>query len=94
MGSDAGTPGNYCGRNMLEVETMVADAGFSPLDAICSATVTAARLMGLYGDLGALEMGKVVDVIAMPRNPFEDITAVNEVCFVMKAGQVVRDDRE
>ena len=43
--------------------------------------------------LGALEAGKVADVIAMPRNPLEDITAVHEVCFVMKAGQVVRDDR-
>ena len=73
---------------------MVADAGFSPLDAIRSATVNAARLMGLDGDLGMLEAGKVADVIAMPRNPLEDITALHEVCFVMKAGQVVRDDRE
>jgi imidazolonepropionase-like amidohydrolase len=93
MGTDAGTPGNHHGRNMQELCTMVSEAGFSPIEAIRSATVDAARLMRLADDLGALEPGKLSDIIAVPRNPLEDIAALDEVCFVMKAGRVVRDDQ-
>lgn len=94
MGSDAGTPGNHCGRNMLEVEIMVREAGFSPAEAIRAATVNAARLMGMEAELGALEPGRIADVIAVPRDPLRDIQALHEVGFVMKDGRVVRHDRK
>jgi imidazolonepropionase-like amidohydrolase len=52
MGTDAGTPGNHCGDNMQEVEIMVDKAGFPPADAIHAATMGAADMMGLAGNLG------------------------------------------
>jgi imidazolonepropionase-like amidohydrolase len=90
MGTDAGTPGNHCGDNMQELEVMVRKAGFSTLGAIQAATTGAAAMMRLDRDLGALESGKLADVIATAGNPLEDITALRNVSFVMKDGQVVK----
>ncbi len=93
MGTDVGTPGNHCGENMQEVVLMVEECGFSPVEAIRSATVTGAELLGLDDSLGALKEGMAADIIAVPRDPLEDIHALMEVAFVMKAGAVARDDR-
>ena len=92
MGTDVGTPGNHCGENMQEVVLMVEECGFSPAEAIHSATVTGAELLGLDDTLGRLKEGMAADIIATPRNPLEDIYALMEVDFVMKAGEIFRDD--
>ena len=62
--------------------------GMSPLDAIRSATVRGAELLRMEGELGALEPGKLADVIAVEGDPLEDITALRRVVFVMKAGVI------
>jgi imidazolonepropionase-like amidohydrolase len=93
MGTDVGTPGNHAGDNMQELEVMVHECGFSPQDAIWSATMEAARMMKLSSDLGSLEVGKIADVIAVRSNPLQDISALRQVFFVMKNGRVYRDDR-
>jgi imidazolonepropionase-like amidohydrolase len=92
MGTDAGTPGNHCGRNMLEMQVMVEKGGLSPAEAIRAATLNAARLMRLDADLGAIEPGKIADLIALPENPLDDISALFNVRFVMKEGRIVRND--
>jgi imidazolonepropionase-like amidohydrolase len=94
MGTDVGTPGNHAGDNMQEVEVMVNEAGFSPAEAIRSATLTGAELLGIEADLGGLEEGKIADIIACPQNPVDDISALRDVFFVMKEGQIYRNDRE
>lgn len=93
MGTDAGTPGNHCGDNMQEVVLMVERCGFAPAHAIRCATVNGAALLGREADLGALEQGRIADVIAVPRDPLVDIGALREVAFVMKEGHVARHDR-
>jgi imidazolonepropionase-like amidohydrolase len=93
MGTDAGTPGNHCGDNMQEVALMVERCGFAPAHAIRCATVNGAALLGRESDLGALEEGRIADVIAVPRDPLADIGALREVAFVMKEGTVARHDR-
>ena len=93
MGTDVGTPGNHAGENMQELAVMVTECGFTPQEAIWSATMEAARMMGLDGDLGALEAGKLADIIAVPENPFDDIGALRRVFLVMKEGAVYRNDR-
>jgi imidazolonepropionase-like amidohydrolase len=50
-----------------------------------------ARLLGWEGQIGELKPGFYADVIAVPGNPVEDISAVTKVAFVMKGGVVVRD---
>ena len=92
MGTDAGTPGNHCGRNMLEMQVMVEKGGLSPAEAIRAATLNGARLMRLDSDLGSIEPDKIADLIAMSENPLEDIRALFNVSFVMKEGRVVRNE--
>jgi imidazolonepropionase-like amidohydrolase len=67
--------------------------GMSPMQAIESATRVAAELLGRDADFGTLEAGRLADVIAVAGDPLQDITELERVKFVMKAGQVFRGDR-
>ena len=60
------------------------------MEAIRSATVVAAELLGQSSDLGSIDAGKVADIIAVPGDPLTDITQFGKVHFVMKAGVVVK----
>src|SRR5207245_3591947 len=64
--------------------------GMTPLQAIQSATVVAARLLDQQDNLGAIEPGKFADIVAVPGDPLKDITELERVKFVMKAGEVVK----
>jgi imidazolonepropionase-like amidohydrolase len=77
------------GENADEFVMMV-EAGMSPADAIRSATVSSAMLLGVEDKLGTLEGGKLADLIAVSVNPLEDISALTDVNFVMKDGIVVK----
>ena len=63
--------------------------GMTPMQAIQSATTVAAQLLDMGDQLGTLEAGKLADVVAVPGNPLNDITAMERVGFVMKDGKVV-----
>ena len=93
MGSDAGTPGNHCGDNMQELDVMVREAGFSPLEAVQAATIGAASLMRLQDNVGALEPAKIADIIVVDGNPLDSIAALKSVALVMKEGRIVKNDR-
>lgn len=93
MGTDVGTPGNHCGDNMQEVVLMVEKCGFPPAQAILCATVNGAELLDRADRFGAIREGLAADIIATPRNPLDDINALFEVDFVMKEGEVFRNDR-
>jgi imidazolonepropionase-like amidohydrolase len=76
------------GQNAKEFKLMV-DLGMNPIDALKSATANDAELLGISQKLGALEKGKLADVIAVPGDPTADITATEHVSFVMKDGKVI-----
>jgi imidazolonepropionase-like amidohydrolase len=80
------------GLNAHEFEVYVRDFGMSPIDALRTGTVNAATLMGWSDKVGALEPGKWADVVAVPANPLQDITTLQHVVFVMKGGQVYRNE--
>jgi len=67
--------------------------GMTPMQAIRSATVVAAEMVGWQGDVGRLAAGTYADLIAVPGDPTEDITLLEAVPFVMKGGSVVKDER-
>lgn len=83
FGTDQGVAPH--GDNALEFVYMV-EAGMPPLDALKSATVEAAKLLGQEKDLGSIEPGKFADLVAVPGDPLADITLVSKVNFVMKGG--------
>lgn len=88
LGTDA--PAIPHGRNAKELLALV-DRGMAPLQALRAATVVAADLIDAP-DLGLLAPGFHADVIAVAGDPLTDITAIEQVKFVMKAGAVFRDD--
>lgn len=89
FGTDAGTSMNPHGKQALEFQLMV-DFGFRPGEALLCATQNAADLLRMSDSIGSLEKGKMADVIAMARNPLTDISAMQDVGFVMKAGAVIK----
>jgi imidazolonepropionase-like amidohydrolase len=90
-GLDASDEGAQ-GKNARQLETMVR-LGMPPLDAIRSQTVSAAELLGM-DDVGALEVGKLADLVAVDGDPLADIAALEHVKLVMKGGTVVKDARD
>ncbi|RSK48275.1 amidohydrolase family protein [Hymenobacter rigui] len=79
------------GVNALEFRYMV-EAGMPAYEALRSATVSAAELLGQTGSLGTLEPGKLADVVAVEGDPVQDIDAMQRVRFVMKQGTVYRQE--
>ena len=64
--------------------------GMTPLAALQSDLLNGAKLLGWQGQIGALKPGYLADVIAVPGNPLQDISVLQQVKFVMKGGAVYR----
>jgi imidazolonepropionase-like amidohydrolase len=90
LGTDAGVYPH--GRNAHEFALMVADT-MKPVDALRAGMSVDAELLGLSDKVGALERGKLADVVAVPGDPVKDIGVTEKVLFVMKEGVVYRNDR-
>jgi imidazolonepropionase-like amidohydrolase len=90
FGTDAGVSDH--GRNAEEFPLMVQYGGMSARDALASATLEAADLLGLGTEIGTLEAGKSADVIAVDGDPLADVAALQQVRFVLARGRVVRQD--
>jgi imidazolonepropionase-like amidohydrolase len=87
VGSDVG-PFPH-GTQAVEMELMVR-YGMKPLAVLQADMINGAKLLGWEGQIGALKPGYFADIVAVPGNPLEDITAVERVSFVMKDGAIVR----
>jgi imidazolonepropionase-like amidohydrolase len=84
-------PNDGTSATVREAEYYV-EAGMSPLQALRSATVDTATLLGTTADTGSLEVGKLADIVGVDADPLADIKALRTIGFVMKDGRVVRDD--
>src|SRR5712675_872630 len=89
FGTDAGVYPH--GDNARQFGKMV-EWGMKPIDAIQSATVGAAALLGWADRVGCLEAGHFADIIAVSGDPLSDVRVLESVKFVMKNGPVVRND--
>jgi imidazolonepropionase-like amidohydrolase len=58
-----------------------------------AATTIAADLIGWSADVGTIEKGKFADMVAVAGDPLADITEMSRVTFVMKGGQVIRNEQ-
>jgi imidazolonepropionase-like amidohydrolase len=90
MGTDAAVYPH--GRNTEEFHLLTA-LGMSPLDALRAGTSVDAELLGIQDRIGTLAIGKLADIVAFPGDPRQNIRQVEKVFFVMKEGQIVKDDR-
>lgn len=87
FGTDAGVYGH--GKNAKEFQYMV-EAGMPAMEAIRSATVSAADLLGVSADKGSIESGKLADIIAVEGDPLQDISTLTHISFVMKGGKIYK----
>ncbi len=79
------------GINAKEFALMV-DHGMKPAAALRAATASAADLLGIAKNVGTLEAGKQADVVAVSGDPLADIHVMERVRFVMKGGQVYKNE--
>src|ERR1700733_6176744 len=89
MGTDAAVYPH--GLNAHELAVYVS-LGMTPLQAIQTATINDADLLGWSDRIGTLEAGKWADIIAVDGDPLQDVTTLQHVKFVMKGGAVVKND--
>ena len=86
-GSDSGVYPH--GQNAKQFAYMVR-YGMTPMQAIQSATIRAAELLGKEKMLGAIAAGRFADLVAVKENPLTNITALEHIALVMKDGKIVR----
>ena len=85
-------PGKTCGQASVSRFPTLHEAGMQPLDVIRAITTNAAEMLGWQDRIGAIEPGKFADLVAVAGDPIADITELERVRFVMKDGQVIKND--
>jgi imidazolonepropionase-like amidohydrolase len=90
FGTDAGVYPHGTGarqfRNMVQF-------GMTPIQAIRTATLNAAEALGRQGDVGALEVGRFGDLVAVAGDPLRDVSSLENVAVVIKGGTIAADRR-
>ena len=81
------------GLNARELAVYV-KLGMTPLQAIQSATIAGADLLGWTDKVGTLDAGKWADLVAVEGDPTKDVTVLEHPALVMKGGRVYRDERK
>ncbi len=88
----AGTDGAVPGYSLLRSIELFVAAGFTPMEAILSATIVPARAMGEAGVRGTLEAGKHADFVVLDANPLEDISNIRRTRWVARDGVMLSSD--
>jgi len=76
------------GVTTLREMQLLVDSGLSPMQAIQAGTLWAAEAIHQDAELGSVEEGKIADLLVLPRNPLDDITAYKQIELVMQNGRV------
>jgi imidazolonepropionase-like amidohydrolase len=80
------------GQASATMFTALQHSGMPSLDILRAVTVNAAEMLGWQDRVGAVEPGKFADLVAVAGDPIADISELERVRFVMKGGQVIRND--
>jgi imidazolonepropionase-like amidohydrolase len=94
LGSGADGSTYAHGTQALDFEALVKRGGLSPARAIQAATTINAEVLGWQDQIGSIDKGKYADLIAVFGDPLMDITELQRVKFVMKGGEIIRNDIE
>jgi imidazolonepropionase-like amidohydrolase len=94
LGCDSGCPGVPWGKCVWEeTAEYVYNLGMTPLEAIKCVTVNNARMLGLENKIGAVRAGAFADLLALDKNPADDIGNLGSVYMVLRDGAIVTDNR-
>jgi len=85
-------PGKTRGEATAAVFPSLHEAGMPSLDVLRAITTNAAEMLGWQDRVGAIEPGKVADLVAVAGDPIADISELERIRFVMKDGRVIRND--
>lgn len=85
-------PGKTCGQAATSRFPTLHEAGMPSLEVIRAVTTNAAEMLGWADRVGAIEPGKFADIVAVSGDPIADITQLEGVRFVMKDGQVIKNE--
>jgi imidazolonepropionase-like amidohydrolase len=80
------------GTQALDFEMLVKHGGLTPVRALQGGTIINAEALGWQDQIGSIDKGKFADLVAVSGDPLADITELQRVKFVMKAGKIVRND--
>jgi len=89
-GTDAG--GYPWTENQAKEFAYMVKYGMTTMQAIQSATTVAAELLDAQADIGTIEAGKFADIVAVAGDPLADITELEKVKFVMKNGEIIKNE--
>jgi imidazolonepropionase-like amidohydrolase len=84
-------PGKTRGQASVSRFPVLHQAGMTSLDVIRAITINAAEMFGWQDRIGSVERGKFADLIAVAGDPIADITELERVRFVMKDGNVIKN---
>jgi len=87
VGSDVGP---FPHGTQAEEFVLMVKYGMSPLAVLQADLLNGAKLLGWDGQIGALEAGYFADIVAVPGDPLQDISALRNVSFVMKGGVIYK----
>jgi len=92
MGTDAGTPDNFHGKNATELVQYVREGLMTEMEAIRASTLTAAEALGLGDSIGSLERGKYADLLLLESDPLQDIGSLvrlDNFAAIYKEGRII-----
>jgi imidazolonepropionase-like amidohydrolase len=92
MGTDAGNVGTLHGPSVFREMELMVKAGLTPLQVLRAATVGGARAMRMERDLGAVDTGKLADLVILDADPTKDTDNLARISSVVKGGKVFSPD--
>src|SRR5262249_43788889 len=88
-GTDAPNPWVLPGESLHDELALLVRSGFTPMEALQTATLNPAIYLGLLDTLGTIEKGKIADLVLLEANPLEDISNTRTVSPVILRGRMI-----
>lgn len=89
-GTDVSAAYTYPGFSLHDELALFVEAGFTPLEALRTATVNPARFLGTSASMGSVEIGKAADLIVLDANPLADISNTKRIYAVLVGGRLLQ----
>ena len=89
-GTDVSAANTYPGFSLHDELALFVEAGFTPLEALRTATVNPARFFGMTNSMGSIEVGKTGDLVVLDANPLADISNTKRISAVIIGDRLLK----